>query len=130
MAGLDRGLFLQKRVSTTLIPVDLPGGDQVFLRPASAKVYREYRRSMRDKDGMPIPERQSFGDELLVSRLLVSPDGTPMFTEEQVVNGVLDDIDMTSLAPIIRKSYVVVGVNEDDEGRAKNSSTTESTEPS
>lgn len=130
MAVLNRDSFLKKRVSAVLVSVELPDGSEVLMRPASAKIYRDYRRSLRDKDGVPVTAKQPFGDEILVSTLMVDADGKQMFSEEDVVGGAFDAIDMAFLSPLIRKAYEMLGITEPEEDREKNLSTTASTEPS
>jgi hypothetical protein len=130
MAVLNRDLFLAKRVSSKLEKVELPDGDLVYLRPASAKIYRDYQRSLRDKDGMPIQERRGFGDELVVANLMVDQNGQRMFSDDEVLAGVFNEIDMPFLTPVVRKAYELLGIAEPDEDREKNLSTTVPTEPS
>ena len=130
MAVLDRESFLKKRVSSNFEKVELPDGDVVYLRPASAKIYHEYQRSLRDKDGMPIQDRRGFGDELVVANLMVDETGKRMFTDEDVLAGAFDQIDMPFLTPVVRKAYELLGISEPEEDREKNLSTTASSEPS
>lgn len=130
MTVLNRDSFLKKRVSASADSVELPDGSLVLMRPASAKIYRDYRRSLKDKDGMPVTAKQPFGDEILLATLMVDADGNQMFTEEDVVAGAFDAIDMAFLSPLIRKAYEMLGITEPEEDREKNLSTTASTEPS
>lgn len=130
--ALTREEFLKKRVSPNLIEhkfSDSPG-DSILMRPISAKLYRDYRRSLRDKDGAPIPERQAFGDELLVGRVLVEADGSLMFSDEDVMGGIFDDLQMFPLASVVAETYKMLGIVETDEDREKNLSATVSTGPS
>jgi hypothetical protein len=75
MAVISREQFLAKKCGRDLVKFDLPDGDTVLLRPVTVGLYREYKRSLRDKDGMPIPDRQLHGDELLAARVLVDAGG-------------------------------------------------------
>lgn len=128
--ALNREGFLRRKSSTAIQSVELPGGQKVLLRSCTAKLYRDYKRSLRDKDGAPIPEKQAFGDELLIAALMVDSAGLPIISAEEVLAGALDDHSMADLTPIIRKAYEVVGFAEADEDREGNSSRTASTEQS
>lgn len=127
---IDKSFFLSKANSTAVIQHELPDGDQVFLRPITAKIYRDYKRSLRDKDGQLLPDRQAYHDELLVGRILSEPDGNLMFTDNEIVAGAFDAMPMTIIASLIARTYEMIGMVEPDEDREKNSSTTDSTEQS
>lgn len=128
--ALSRESFLRRKSGKDYHSVKLADGGVVLLKPATAKLYRDYKRSLRDKDGMPIPEKQAYGDELLIAAMLVDPSGQPLVTEEDVLAGALDEHSMADLVPIIRRAYQLVGLGEADEDREKNSLATDSTEPS
>jgi hypothetical protein len=128
--AITRAEFLKKRTSPDLIEHELPDGDSVLLRQPSAKIYREYKRSMRDKNGDPIPERQKYADELLVGRIMVEADGTLMFSDEDILSGIFDELKMFSLTSVVAKAYEMLGIIESDEDREKNLSETDSTAPS
>lgn len=125
--ALSREQFLAKRISGNFDEFTLPDGDTVLLREVSAKLYRDYKSSLRDKDGMPIPERQAYGDELLLARVLVDETGRPMITEAEVLSGILDDMLMAPVRSAIARVYENLGIG-DDEERSKKSSATDSTE--
>jgi hypothetical protein len=128
---LNRESFLSRRASAKAESVKLSDGSVVLLRRATAKLYRDYRRSLRDKEGMPIVERQAYGDELLIAAMMVDESGNQLFTTDEVLEGVFDNVEQSDLTPIIRKAYELLGLaDEDQETREKNSSATESTEPS
>ena len=128
--ALNREAFLRRKSSNQPVKVDLPDGSSVLLRRATAGRYRDYRRSMRDKDGLPILERQAFGDELLIAALMIDSHGNQLLTDADVMAGALNDHEMSDLVPIIRKAYELVGLADvTDEDREKNSSRTASTEP-
>jgi hypothetical protein len=128
--AITRAEFLKKRTSTDPIEHKLPDGDSVLLKQISARLYRDYKRFLRDKDGTPIAERQRYGDELLVGRLMVEEDGSLMFSDDDILAGVFDELKMFPLASVISKAYEMLGMIESDEGREKNSSGTDSTAPS
>lgn len=127
---ISKAEFLNKRIDSQPIEHELPDGDRVLMKPISAKMYRDYKRSLRDKDGVPIAERQKYGDELLVGRLLLDQDGSLMFTDDEILDGVFDELKMFPLASVIAKAYEMLGLVESDEDREKNSCATDSTVPS
>ena len=129
--ALNREAFLKRKASNQPVSVKLADGSSVLLRRATAGRYRDYKRSMRDKDGLPIPERQAFGDELLIAALMVDQQGNQLLTDADVMGGALSEHEMCDLLPIIRKAYELVGLADmTDEDREKNLSTIASTEPS
>lgn len=126
---ISKAEFLSKRVGAQPIEHELPDGDSVSMKPISAKLYRDYKRSLIDKDGAPIQERQKYGDEILIGRLLLEQDGSLMFSDEEILDGAFDELKMFPLASVIAKAYEMLGLVESDEEREKNSSATDSTEP-
>jgi hypothetical protein len=129
--ALNREAFLARTGKANGVVVPLADGRVVLLRPATAKVYRDYKRSLRDKDGLPIPEKQAYGDELLIAALMIDSHGNMLLTEADVMAGALDNHDMADLVPIIRKAYEMIGLaDKTDEDREKNLPATPSTEPS
>lgn len=127
---IGKAQFLSKRTSASTVSHKLPDGDVVPLRPLTPKIYRAYKRSLRDKDGVTIPERQAYQDELLVGRLLCNADGSLMFSDEDILTGAFDDMDMPPITSLVTRAYEMMGVTVSDEDREKNSPTTDSTEQS
>lgn len=124
---LNREQFLAKKVSKHPILFKLSDGDEVYLLPISAKMYRDYKRSLRDEDGIPIEDRQTAGDELLAARCLVDESGNRLFTDEEVLDGIFDEMEMLPMADVIRRTYEMLGIGEPVE---KKSSPTGSINPS
>lgn len=125
--------FLSKKPQGAPVEVfKLSDGDEVYLRRMTAKIYRDYRKDLRDKSGVPIPERQAYGDEILAAHLLCDQSGNRGVTTDQVLAGCFDELLMLPLGDVIRRGYEMIGITdpEDDEDREKNSSTTDSTEQS
>lgn len=90
-------------------PFELPSGDTVLMRVPIAKDYREWIRYLRDEKGEKIESRFVVSDELLVASILVNPDGTPMFTREDVVNGAMDEIVQIDLEFLKERAYELYG---------------------
>lgn len=104
---------------------ELPSGDTVLMRVPIAKDYREWRNYLRDEKGDFIQARFAVSDELLVASILVNPDGTAMFTREDVVNGAMDEIVQIDLEFLKEKAYELYGQRAGaklvlDEDREKN----------
>lgn len=108
----------------------LPDGSEVLMLPISAKLYREYQSSLRNEKGERLEERRVYGDELLVARCLVDEAGNRMFSDEDILGGIFDELKMLPVGDLVRETYKMLGLAEPDEDREKNSSTTDSIEPS
>lgn len=109
--------------------VELPSGDTVKLRVPIGKDYRDWKKFLRDDKGDIIEARADLGDELLVSDVLVNPDGTRMFTREEVLAGAMDELVQVDLELLKEKVYELFGQRSGfkivlDEDVEKNSSTT------
>lgn len=87
---LTKQQLLERRVPSDAQPLTLPGGQTVRVLPVSAKLFREYRQSLRDQDGNLVPDRQACVDELLLARVLVDENSQRMFSDEDVLAGCFD----------------------------------------
>ena len=113
--------------------VDLPSGDSVKMRVPTGKDYRYWKKYLRDDKGDLIDARTDVGDELLVALILVNPDGTPMFTLEEVLNKAMDELVQVDLEYLKEKAYELFGQRSGfkiglDEDVEKNSSATQPSE--
>jgi hypothetical protein len=113
--------------------VQLPSGDSVNLRVPIARDYRDWKKFLRDEKGDLIDARAELGDELLLASILVNPDGTPMFTREDVLGRCMDEIIQPDLECLKEKAYEFFGMRSGfkivlDEDREKNSSATQPSE--
>lgn len=116
---LDRAAFTQQlTVSDTPKPLELPGGQIVLVKPVGSKLFREYRKSLRDEDGKVIEARKDFVDELLVARCLVNPDGSRMFTDEDVLAGMLDGIRPAAMDTLLEFAWGQVSEGGDREKKS------------
>lgn len=106
--------------------------EEVLLKPITANLYREYRASLRDENGDPIREKQKFGDELLVGKVLMdSETGHRMYSDDAILAGALDDFEQCVISELIVETYRGTGlVDKNDEDREKNLSGTNSQESS
>lgn len=109
--------------------LQLPSGDSVLLRVPTGADYRSWKKFLRDESGEVIKQRADLADELLVASVLVNPDGTAMFTREDVLNGAMDEILQVDVEALKDEAYRLYGQRDNfklilDEDREKNSSTT------
>lgn len=133
MALNRKELVERKTKIQKLREVALPSGDTVMLRVPIGKDYRYWKRYLRDDKGELIDARAELGDELLLASILVNPDGTPMFTLEEVLNKAMDEIVQVDLEYLKEKAYQFYGQRSGmklllDEDIEKNSSTTQPSE--
>ena len=110
--------------------VELPSGDTVLMRVPIGRDYREWKKYLRDEQGQIIDARATLGDELLLAIVLVNPDGTPMFTREDIMGGAMDEILQPDLEHMKAEAYRLFGQMAGtkivlDEDREKNSSATQ-----
>jgi len=120
MSALDRAGFCQQlTVVDTPHELTLPGGNVVMVRPVGAKMLREYRRSLRDKDGKTLEDRKPFADDLLVARVLCNPDGSRMFTDEDVLSGAMDAVRATAMDALLEYTWEYVYDTTDAEDTEK-----------
>lgn len=113
--------------------VELPSGDTVKLRVPTGKDYRYWRKYLRDEKAELIESRAEVADELLVASVLVNPDGTPMFTMEEVLAKAMDELIQVDLEFLKEKAYELFGQRSGfkivlDEDVEKNSSATQPSE--
>jgi hypothetical protein len=103
------------------------------MRVPTGKDYRYWRKYLRDEKGELIEVRAEVGDELLVASILVNPDGTPMFTMEEVLAKAMDELIQVDLEFLKEKAYELFGQRSGfkivlDEDVEKNSSATQPSE--
>lgn len=113
--------------------VELPSGDTVKMRVPTGKDYRYWKKYLRDDSANLIEARTDVADELLVALILVNPDGTPMFTLEEVLNKAMDELVQVDLEYLKEKAYELFGQRSGfkivlDEDVEKNSSATQPSE--
>jgi hypothetical protein len=123
---LTKEQIAARRVSTTPSVLELPDGESVFVLPVGSRLMRDYRQCLRDEDGKPIDERKQFVDELLIARVLVNADGSRMFSDEDVLNGLLTDLDPSTWDALMEYAWSFIAGGD----RQKKSSPTTSTEAS
>lgn len=122
---LTKQQLLERRVPIDSQTLSLPRGGTVRVLPIGAKLFREYRRSLRDEDGKPIPERSGCIDELLVGRILLDDSGSRMFSDEEILAGCFDNFHPSDMDALVEWAWSFVG----DGDREKKFSPTPSGEP-
>ncbi len=73
--------------------VNLPGGKVARIQSLKASEMRRIRNSMLDRQGETQPERMKRFEDIVVCACLVNGDGELQFTDDDAMNGVLDDVD-------------------------------------
>ncbi len=132
--ALDRKQLVERKTKIQKHrEVELPSGDSVKLRVPTGKDYRYWRKYLRDDEGKIIESRAEVGDELLLASILVNPDGTPMFSNEEVLNKAMDELVQVDLEFLKEKAYELYGQRSGfkivlDEDVEKNSSATQPNE--
>jgi hypothetical protein len=127
---LDRQSLFARKETASRVHCSLPGGGQVLMKVPRAGDWRAYQASLRNKDGNYIDTRIERGDEILISTLLINPDGSQMFTLDDVMAGCFDNehILAADINVMSDKAYELYGrrgfVNLTDEDRQKNLSET------
>lgn len=120
---LTKQQIADRRVSQTPTILELPDGESVWALPVGSRLMRDYRQCLRDEDGKPIEERQQFVDELLIARVLVNADGSRMFSDDDVLNGLLTDLDPSTWDALMEYAWSFIAGGD----RQKKSSPTTST---
>lgn len=111
--ALSKEQLLKKKRSGETVPFSLPSGDEVLLLRPSAKHYRQWRASLRNDKSEFDQARIVRGDELLVSQILVNPDGSQMFSESEVLSDAMD-LDSPDMVALIEKVYVLFGLRKEE----------------
>ncbi len=107
---LDRESLLSRKTKTPKPQeVRLPSGDTVQMRVPTGKDYRDWRKFLRDENGIVIQARSEVSDELLVASILVNPDGSQMFTNNDVLTGTMDEILQIDLEAMKEAAYELYG---------------------
>jgi hypothetical protein len=120
---LSKDQIIARRVPAEPVSLDLPDGESVWVVPVGSRLMRDYRRCLRDGDGKPIEDRKPFSDELLIARVLVHPDGTRMFSDQEVLDGMLTDLDSATWDALMEYAWSFITGGD----RQKKSSPTTST---
>ncbi len=110
-----------RRVGNTPQQTTLENGDVVWTLPVGSRLMRDYRRSLRDVDGKPIKERKEFADELLIARVLVDASGQRMFSDQEVLDGALNDLDPLLWDALMDYAWSFIAPSQDDADRSKKS---------
>ncbi len=90
MSARERFLQKTKRRYKTVI---LPDGDPFVIRSLTGAEMRKFRESLVDRKGELIRARGDRLNELLLVRCLVDDDHQTFLTDEDAMNGNLDDLD-------------------------------------
>lgn len=128
--ALDRKQLVERKTKIQKHrEVQLPSGDTVMMRVPTGKDYRYWKKYLRDDKGNLIEARTDVADELLVAIILANPDGTPMFTLEEVLNKAMDELVQIDLEFLKERAYELFGQRSGykiilDEDLEKNSSAT------
>lgn len=120
---LTKEQLIARRVSSTPTKLDLPDGESVSVLPVGSRLMRDYRACLRDEEGKPIEQRKQFADELLIARVVVNEDGSRMFSDENVLDGLLTDLDSATWDALMEYAWSFIAGGD----RQKKSSTTTST---
>lgn len=128
--ALDRkSLLARKTELPSSVPFDLPSGDSVALRIPTGKDYREWQRSLRDDKGEITDECEELSSELLIATILVNPDGSPMFTKEEVLDHAMEGLLQADFSAILGAVHQLYGIQPGFlENIEKNSSATQPSE--
>ncbi len=132
--ALDRKQLVQRKTKPQKPrEFTLPTGDTVFLRVPRGRDNKRWEQYLRDEKGQVIDARVLLSDELLLATILINPDGTEMFTYEEVMNSAMDDLPQIDLEFLKDRAYELFGKRIGfklllDEDVEKNSSTTQPSE--
>ena len=128
--ALDRKSLLARKSELPLsVPFDLPSGDSVTLRIPTGKDYREWQRSLRDEKGEVTDECEELSSELLIATVLVNPDGSAMFTKEDVLARAMEGLLQADFSALLSAVHKLYGIQPGFlESITKNSSATQPSE--
>ena len=87
-----RDRFLQK-TKRRFKKIMLPDGDTFVIRSLTGSEMRSFRESLVDRKGELIRARGDRLNELLLARCLVDDDHQTFLTDDDAMNGQLDDLD-------------------------------------
>lgn len=94
--------------------VSVPILGEVQIRSLSAREIREWRGGLVGDDGKPTP-RLERANELLVALAVVNDDGSRVFTDDDAMSMLFDDVDSAAFAVLVAavRKHTNVGADPD-----------------
>ncbi len=114
---LSRDEFLQKHTAIRYRTISVQGDELRFQSLTVGETRRLMRLFMKD-DGEFDPARGQMFSELLVGACMVDEEGYRLFTEDEVMNGALSNVDNAVMKPLFRELRQWTGVSVDPDYQA------------
>ena len=132
MALLSKEQFVkQSKGRLGPVTVSVPSGGEVQLCRVAGSVVRGWRQSLTGKDGVPNKQRREKSAELFLSHVMLDDSGALMFSETEVLAGVMDVLGSEDTEYLTDVAFRLngIGVHRPDD-LEKNSETTDAKESS